>query len=568
MAFRSAAVALLLAAGGERVLAFTSLSQSKFGAQLDQIRQEMRGFPTTAQDRALGFLWTLPADPTSDAGLGGGIAYAWDPSVFTTVLPKFREDMFYVSWLGEKDLRSSGQRAFDSWAANHKHISFVDVTESCRALGYPTLTLADGSSLERPLEECPLVELTITTLSPSVSASSVESGSASSGEAAATAVPTYNSTFDFRYTNGETPRRVVNGVAAPREVIQTYKGVISLSPSLCWYLDSQFCSGFHELKKLGDPNTVQQVGIAILFLVWGAAMIGITIRLIRSFKKQLSMALRAGLHDRYQVFLEVFAKQSVLGTALRFVVILIPWPFYSSIFVSCWECYDFEAALTHEIGHILGLGHPDLVPKYDEFGTLTPGELDPSYTQFASNATNMYNALMAENTGAARIPNASHCYNIWDYVQPNLPPSVSGINSVTAIRPSIMESFTTHNPTVCISEDDLEGLNTLYPVCSGAIVTPICDKSDMNIGMLRMVSYVIFPAVVGLVLSIILHTSLHSKSQKDLKKAKAANLWLRAGRLSSQAARQSNATSFTQADSKLAAAKALDTPTGVEVTVM
>jgi len=86
--------------------------------------------------------------------------------------------------------------------------------------------------------------------------------------------------------------------------------------------------------------------------------------------------------------------------------------------------------------------------------------------------------------------------------------------------------------------------------------------------MLRMVSYVIFPAVVGLVLSIILHTSLHSKSQKDLKKAKAANLWLRAGRLSSQATRQSNATSFTQADSKLAAAKALDTPTGVEVTVM
>ena len=53
---------------------------------------------------------------------------------------------------------------------------------------------------------------------------------------------------------------------------------------------------------------------------------------------------------------------------------------------------------------------------------------------------------------------------------------INAINSQTGIRPSMMDSFTTHNPNVCISEDDLEAINTLYPLCEGAIVTPICDK--------------------------------------------------------------------------------------------
>ena len=35
---------------------------------------------------------------------------------------------------------------------------------------------------------------------------------------------------------------------------------------------------------------------------------------------------------------------------------------------------------------------------------------------------------------------------------------------------SIMDSFATHNPQVCLSADDLEGLNTLYPVSHGAIL--------------------------------------------------------------------------------------------------
>jgi len=148
------------------------------------------------------------------------------------------------------------------------------------------------------------------------------------------------------------------------------------------------------------------------------------------------------------------------------------------------------------------------------------------------------------------------------------------VNSATNIRPSIMESFTTHNPNVCITQDDLEAVNTLYPVCTGAIVTPVCDKSDLNIGQLRMVSYVIFPGVVGLLLSILFHTSVHSKKEAEVKKMKQEAVLKKmqfAGKLTiAQAgkAKGGDGPSIKQADAKLAAAKASELPSGVEVTVM
>ena len=68
-----------------------------------------------------------------------------------------------------------------------------------------------------------------------------------------------------------------------------------------------------------------------------------------------------------------------------------------------------------------------------------------------------------------RYPDASTCTRLWDFVRPDLPLGCTTDNgclsSSTGIRPSIMESFTTHNPSVCITDDDLEAINTLYPVC-------------------------------------------------------------------------------------------------------
>ena len=50
---------------------------------------------------------------------------------------------------------------------------------------------------------------------------------------------------------------------------------------------------------------------------------------------------------------------------LAFFVTMIFCPplLQSQIFAPCFNCHDFEATSLHEIGHILGLGHPDNIPS-------------------------------------------------------------------------------------------------------------------------------------------------------------------------------------------------------------
>merc|ERR1719440_2549027 len=77
--------------------------------------------------------------------------------------------------------------------------------------------------------------------------------------AVASAMPYANYARDFRYTNGARPFYNDNNPEKPcaddsckydRPVVEAHSGIFSYNTnSVCWYMDTEFCSGIHELKR-------------------------------------------------------------------------------------------------------------------------------------------------------------------------------------------------------------------------------------------------------------------------------------------------------------------------------
>ena len=175
---------------------------------------------------------------------------------------------------------------------------------------------------------------------------------------------------------------------------------------------------------------------------------------------------------------------------------------------------DFEAAAAHEIGHLLGIAHPDKLPG---------AELANGYV--ATNGS-FYNTFLADGSA---VMNATQCMHPFDYVNVGVPPSFPAADLVgsqgTLVRPSIMESFTTHNPSVCLFQDDYEALLSLYPVCSGMPPVPRCDKAHRNLGLLRASIFGAGPLCAALLISIFLHWFVerqrehHAKVKREARQA-------------------------------------------------
>lgn len=222
MSFRVLLRSCALLACAARVSAWTTTTQARFGTSLSRIVNESNGIGTGNTQGSLGYLWSLPASSTDHTGLGGSITWAWDPNLCTKLLPKFNEDFWGISFISCASLKASMHRAFATWGANHRHIKFTEVTDVCAAEGQ----LHSG---------CTRAEVWVTSL--------INNPSSTAPLEAALAVPNPRFSTTFRYTNGLQPYIAFGAFKQPRSVPEVIGGTISFqTDSICWYLDSDFCS--------------------------------------------------------------------------------------------------------------------------------------------------------------------------------------------------------------------------------------------------------------------------------------------------------------------------------------
>ena len=103
---------------------------------------------------------------------------------------------------------------------------------------------------------------------------------------------------------------------------------ITVNDNICWYDDRAFC---HDMNS-------QVVMVNIIFsLVFGLAF----------------------LHALYIFFRRAKPFEGAMRVATWTLVAGIPIIYFGAV-LPCYICYDLLVTLTHEVGHVLGIGHSDV----------------------------------------------------------------------------------------------------------------------------------------------------------------------------------------------------------------
>ena len=508
-------------------------AQDLYGTSLEQIREQLRGRPNQLNPQVqLGSIWSLPVEGVTDPswGLGGGITWAWDPELCEPLMKRFSESLAWFALVTCADAKAAVDRAFARWAGNNRLIHFADVSEECARMTDAERASASsvppGSNL-RSHGGCGLAEIHVSFLQgedivPDVIQVAVALPyTANVAKYDPTAnigcAPCGTPNMTMKFTNGERPYMLripdyfssnTDGSrdydAAP--FFATYGGTLKfdVSDRNCWYLDSRFCSGFHRFKQtFGGPEAGRT---AITSMCWGISLLSAImlictrtgfIRFCRHRKFRTIDRDGDGhldMHERMLFVLEEMSTWNPLVLAFFWMMMISPPLVLYYIFLPCWNCSDFEAAALHEIGHLLGLGHPDAVPEglHAQLHLLDAGPPMGNDT---------YNAWLA---GGGKV-NHTNCKSLWDDTYHGVPPQMMGTEEVYIgsggymTRHSVMAKFTQHNPTACLTDDDVNALAMMSPDCEPqAHSVNVCHKVTHNIGLVRMMIYVALPLFVSL----------------------------------------------------------------------
>ena len=290
---------------------------------------------------AFGIRWNSPTKrdvfpkSTVDDGLAGGLTFAYSPSFDAFcegLLGQMSENSMMFKWANCEEVENAVMRAMATWEANHQAIKFVDVTQACAR--------EQSASL---LSKCSLAEIVITSGPPATAGSTVA------------ALVTHHS-GEWGY-----PSKIGPLSTAGQQAINDYtieKTAMHFNNHICWYLDNTFCGGLHESKASGVD--VQIVAGVILISFWVIGMLMLFKEMLEAgfrIKRQIdrrNMRTRAAVEETL-----LHVSQSLSHNKLVLLLIIISPVVFFDVIQLCFECYDFEAVVAHELGHVLGFGHSD-----------------------------------------------------------------------------------------------------------------------------------------------------------------------------------------------------------------
>ncbi len=422
-------------------------------------------------------------------------------------------------WINCHDIHYGIIRAFETWSANHQLISFQDVSRDCETdpavldcyENFATRCIAANPSDPsgcKPMwagnctKLCSTAEIVIL-------AEEWMPKRASETQISNIATTRHYSSLGISHetdviANRRGPR-LTNGDVEARDAIID-KATIIFHPvggdkGNCMYLDRTYCKGLQDMEARG-VSVLVIIGVLIgpLFVISTIMLVikfTVSLKTLLKRKRGLLLGIRDSIHALTEPIWEV--------AFLLALVTFGPYSYYE-ICEPCIACYDFEAAMVHHVGAALGLGAVDWTAHTDK--------------ELVSKINSTTCRSDVSRTDIVDLPVGDG--SMFKLKAPSM------FESAPRAGP-VMETPRTKRTNICPTADDIAGLNTLYPTCSGArqppasadwatpVQEPLCIRSLINLGQMRLFAGVTVGLFVG-----VLVVSILSKASRFWARLKEA----------------------------------------------